>query len=216
MLAHERAHILGGDGGTRLLVGQRGHARGHHELDIERNAASILDHEREAVEPADVRDLVAVRDGRRGAARERHARIFCGPHIRGFDMQVAIYETRGKIAALTVDDLRCRGIGNSGVAIVEEHSRDRTICHRHTAAHHALPVDVYDLGIGEQRIGLRTALRHVDQELDLVCRHAIPSPSGAGPPSRAGIPAEPCAGIPTEPRSARLWSMIPKTSRAIR
>lgn len=74
-------------------------------------------------------------------------------------------------------------------------------------------VDVYDLGIGEQRIGLCTALRHVDQELDLVCRHAIPSPSGAGPPSRAGIPAEPCAGIPTEPCSARLWSMIPKTAR---
>ena len=168
VLVHEGLHIGGGDLGARLLVGQGRDAGGHHELDVERRALGVLDHEREAVETAHVGDLVAVGDRGGGAAGKRHARVLGRADVGALDVQVPVDEARGEVAALAVDDalgLPCRNGGVLAVAALEQHARDAAVLHRHLSARHAQTVHVDDLRVREQHVRRNAPLRRVDESL---------------------------------------------------
>ena len=158
MLGKKRLHTGGGDDGAGLLVGQRGHTRGHHVLDGNRSATAVLDHKAQAVQARNVGDLVAVGNGSGGAARRRHARILGGTDVRGLNVQMSVNKTGGKIAALAIDDLgsliRTGGI----VATVVEHTDDHAILDGNATGRYALAVHIDDLCVGKQRVDGYTAL----------------------------------------------------------
>ena len=162
MLGKKRLHILGGNDGAGLLVGQRGHARGHHVLDGDGCAATVLDHKAQTVQTGNIGDLVAVGNGCGGAACRRHARILGGADVRGLDMQVPVDKTRGDVATLAVDDLG-RLVGAGGiVATVVEHADNHAVLDGNTAGRHALTVHVDNLRIGKQRVDRHAALGCID------------------------------------------------------
>ena len=158
----KRLHIGSGDDGTGLLVGQCGHARGHHVLDGNRSATTVLDHKAQAVEPRHVGNLVAVGNGSSGTARRRHARILGRADVRRLDMQVSVNKTGGKIAALAIDDLgsliRTGGI----VATIVEHTDDHAILDGNTTGRYALAVHIDDLRVGKQRVDGHATLGGLD------------------------------------------------------
>ena len=165
MLGEKRLHIGSGDDGTGLLVGQRGHARGHHVLDGNRSTTTVLDHKAQAVEPRNVGDLVAVGNGSSGAACRRHARILGGTDVRGLDMQMSVDKAGGDIATLAVNDLG-RLVGAGGiVATVVEHADDHTVLDGNATGRHALAIYVDNLRIGKQRVDGHAALGCIDHRL---------------------------------------------------
>ncbi len=162
MLGKKRLHIGGGNDGARLLIGQRGHARGHHVLDGNGRATTVLDHKAQAVEPRYVGDLVAVGNGSGGAARCRHARILGGADVRGLNVQMSVDKTGGEIATLAVNDLG-RLVGAGGiVATVVEHADDYAVLDGNATGHHALTVHVDNLRIGKQRVDGHATLGSLD------------------------------------------------------
>ena len=162
MLGKKRLHISGGNDGAGLLIGQRGHARGHHVLDGNGRAATVLNHKAQAVQAGNIGNLVAVGNGRGGAARRRHARILGRTNVRRFDMQVPIDKAGGEIAALAVDDLS-RLVGTGGiVAAVVEHADNHAVLDGNAAGRHALAVHVDNLRIGKQRVDGHAALGCID------------------------------------------------------
>ena len=168
VLVHEGLHIGGGDLGARLLVGQGRDAGGHHELDVERRALGVLDHEREAVETAHVGDLVAVGDGGGGAPGKRHAGVLGRADVGALDVQVAVDETGGEVTVAAINDALRLPSGNGcvlAVAALEEHARDAAVLHRHLAAHHAQPIHVDDPRVREHHVRRNAPLRRVDESL---------------------------------------------------
>ena len=162
MLGKKRLHIGGGNHGTGLLVGQRGHARRHHVLDGDGRAAAVLDHKAQAVETGNVGDLVAVGNGSGGAARRRHARILGGTDVRGLDMQMSVDKAGSEIATLAVNDLG-RLVGAGGiVATVVEHADDHTVLDGNATGRHALAIYVDNLRIGKQRVDGHATLGGLD------------------------------------------------------
>ena len=168
IFVHERLHVRRSDHGARLLVGQGGDAGGHHELDVERGARGVLDHEREAVEAAHVGDLMAVGDGGGGAAGERHAGVLGRADIGALDMQMAVDETGGEVAALAIDDAPRLPGGNGcvlAVAPLEQDAGDATACDRDLPARDAQAVHIDDPRVHEHEIGRHAPLRRIDQSL---------------------------------------------------
>ncbi len=162
MLGKKRLHVSGGNHSARLLIGQRGHARGHHVLDGNGRAATVLDHKVQAVQARHVGDLVAVGNGSGGTARRRHARILGGPDVRGLNVQMSVDKAGGEIATLAVDNLGSL-IGTGGiVATVVEHADDHTVLDGNATGRHALTVHVDNLRIGKQRVDGHAALGSVD------------------------------------------------------
>ncbi len=162
MLGKKRLHISGGNHSAGLLIGQRGHARGHHVLDGNGRATAVLDHKTQAVQAGNVGDLVAVGNGSGGAARRRHARILGGSDVRGLDMQMPVDKAGGDIATLAVNDLG-RLVGAGGiVATVVEHADDYAILDGNATWRHALAIYVDNLRIGKQRIDGHAALGCID------------------------------------------------------
>ena len=162
MLGKKRLHIGSGDDGTGLLVGQCGHARGHHVLDGDGRATTVLDHKAQAVQAGNISDLVAVGNSGGGTARRRHARILGRADVRRLDMQVSVNKTGGKIAALAIDDLgsliRTGGI----VATIVEHTDDHAILDGNAAGRHTLAIHVDNLRIGKQRVDGHAPLGSID------------------------------------------------------
>ena len=162
MLGKKRLHIGGGNHSTRLLIGQRGHARGHHVLDGNGRATAVLDHKAQAVQAGNVGDLVAVGNGSGGAARRRHARILGGTDVRGLDMQMSVDKAGGDIATLAVNDLGSL-VGTGGiVATVVEHADDYAVLDGNATGRHALTVHVDNLRIGKQRVDRHATLGCID------------------------------------------------------
>ena len=162
MLGKKLLHIGGGNHGTGLLVGQRGHARRHHVLDGDGRAAAILDHKAQAVETGNIGNLVAVGNGGGSTARRRHARILGGTDVRRLDMQMPVNKTGSEIATLAVDDLSCL-VGASGiVATIVEHADDHTVLDGNATGRHTLAIHVDDLRIGKQRVDGHAALGGLD------------------------------------------------------
>lgn len=124
MLGKKLLHIGGGNHGTGLLVGQRGHARRHHVLDRDGRAAAILDHKAQAVETGNIGDLVTVGNGGGSTARRGHASILGGADVRRLDMQMPVNKTGSEIATLAVDDLS-RLVGASGIVATIVRARRR-------------------------------------------------------------------------------------------
>ena len=162
MLGKKRLHVSGGNHSACLLIGQRGHARGHHVLDGNGRATAVLDHKAQAVQAGNVGDLVAVGNGSGGTARRRHARILGRADVRRLDMQVSVNKTGGKIAALAIDDLgsliRTGGI----VATIVEHTDDHAILDGNATGRHALAVHIDNLCVGKQRVNGHTTLGGLD------------------------------------------------------
>ena len=168
MLVHKGFHVRRGDHGSGLLVRQGGHAGGHHELDVERRTGGVLDHERKALEAAYVGDLVAVGDGGGGAPGERHAGVLGRANVGALDVQVAVDETGGEVAALAIDDAGGLPGGNGrvcAVAPLEQDARDAAACNRDLTACHAQTVHVDDLRVHEHRVRRHATLRRVDESL---------------------------------------------------
>ena len=168
VLVHKGFHVRRGDHGSSLLVGQGGYAGGHHELDVERRAGSVLDHEREAVEAAHVGDLVAVGDGGGGAPGKRHAGVLGRADVGALDVQVAVDETGGEVTVAAINDALRFPNGNGcalAVAALEEHARDAAVLHRHLAARHAQPIHVDDPRVREHHVRRNAPLRRVDESL---------------------------------------------------
>ena len=162
ILGKKRLHVSGGNHSARLLIGQRGHARGHHVLDGNGRATAVLDHKAQAVQAGNVGDLVAVGDGSGGAARRRHARILGGTDVRGLDMQMSVDKAGGDIATLAVNDLS-RLVGAGGiVATVVEHADDYAVLDGNATGRHALAIYVDNLRIGKQRVDGHAALGSID------------------------------------------------------
>ena len=162
MFGKKRLHIGSGDDGTGLLVGQCGHARGHHVLDGNRSATTVLDHKAQAVQAGNVGDLVAVGNGSGGATRRRHARILGGTDVRGLDMQMSVDKAGGDIATLAVNDLGSL-VGAGGiVATVVEHADDYAVLDGNATGRHALTVHVDNLRIGKQRVDGHATLGSLD------------------------------------------------------
>ena len=162
MLGKKRLHIGGGDNGTGLLIGQCGHARGHHVFDGNGRATAVLDHKAQAVQAGNVGDLVAVGDGSGGAARRRHARILGGTDVRGLNVQMSVDKAGGDIATLAVNDLS-RLVGAGGVvATVVEHADDYAILDGNATGCHALAIYVDNLRIGKQRVDGHATLGSID------------------------------------------------------
>ena len=165
MLGEKRLHVGGGNHGTGLLVGQGRHARGHHVLDGDGRATTILDHKAQAVQAGNIGNLVAVGNGSGGAARRRHARILGGADVRRLDMQVPVDKTRGNVAALAVDDFgRFVGAG-SIVATIVEHADNHAVLDGNATGRHTLAVHVDNLSIGKQRVDGHAALGCIDHRL---------------------------------------------------
>ena len=162
MLGKKRLHIGSGDDGTGLFIGQCGHARGHHVLDGDGSATTVLDHKAQTVQAGNIGDLVAVSNGSSGTARRRHARILGRADVRRLDMQVSIDKTGGKVAALAIDDLgsliRTGGI----VATVVQHTDDHAILDGNATGRHTLTVHIDDLRVGKQRVDGYTTLGGLD------------------------------------------------------
>ena len=162
MLGKKRLHVSGGNHSARLFIGQRGHARGHHVLDGNGRAATVLDHKVQAVQARHVGDLVAVGNGGGSTARRRHARILGGADVRGLNVQMSVDKAGGEIATLAVDNLGSL-IGTGGiVATVVEHADDHTVLDGNATGRHALTVHVDNLRIGKQRVDGHATLGGLD------------------------------------------------------
>ena len=162
MLGKKRLHVSGGNHSARLLIGQRGHARGHHVLDGNGRATTVLYHKVQAVQARHVGDLVAVGNGGGSTARRRHARILGGADVRGLNVQMSVDKAGGEIATLAVDDLSCL-VGASGiVATVVEHADDYAALDGNATGRHTLAIHVDDLRIGKQRVDGHAALGGLD------------------------------------------------------
>ena len=162
ILGKKRLHVSGGNHSARLLIGQRGHARGHHVLDGNGRATAVLDHKAQAVQARHVGNLVAVGNGGGGTARRRHARILGGADVRGLNVQMSVDKAGGDIATLAVNDLS-RLVGAGGiVATVVEHADDHTVLDGNATGRHALAIYVDNLRIGKQRVDGHAALGSID------------------------------------------------------
>ena len=158
----KRLHIGSSDDGTSLLVGQCGHARGHHVLDGNRSTTTVLDHKAQAVQAGNISDLVAVGNSGSGTARRRHARILGRTDVRGLNVQMSVDKAGGEIAALAVNDLG-RLVGAGGiVATVVEHADDYAVLDGNATGRHTLAIHVDDLRIGKQRVDGHAPLGSID------------------------------------------------------
>ncbi len=158
MLGDEGAHVVGGNGCAGLLVGQRRHAGGHHELDVDGCAAAVLDHELKAVGTGNVADLVAVGDGGGGAAGGCHTCVLGRADVRRLDVQVPVDKAGSKVAPLAVDNLL--GLVAAAFAL-EEHAHDNAIAYGYFARYNAQAVYVDYLSVGEQEVDGLAACRRV-------------------------------------------------------
>ena len=162
MFGKKRLHIGGGNHSACLLIGQRGHARGHHVLDGNRSATTVLDHKAQAVQAGNIGDLVAISNSGGGTARRRHARILGRADVRRLDMQVSVNKTGGKIAALAIDDLGSLIRTGDIVATIVEHTDDHAILDGNATGRHTLAVHIDDLCVGKQRVDGYTTLGGLD------------------------------------------------------
>ena len=162
MLGKKRLHVSGGNHSACLLIGQRGHARGHHVLDGNGRATAVLDHKAQAVETGNIGNLVAVGNGGGSTARRGHASILGGTDVRRLDMQMPVNKTGSEIATLAVDDLSCLVGASSIVATIVEHADDHTVLDGNAAGRHTLAIHVDDLHIGKQRVDGHAPLGSID------------------------------------------------------
>ena len=79
------------------------HARGQHVLDVQARPLGCVQHVVQPSEPADVHDLVGVRDDRGGAVRDQQAPYLLRADVGGLDVDVAVDEPRGRVQPRSVD-----------------------------------------------------------------------------------------------------------------
>ena len=91
------------DDGPRMLERGGRYAGGQHVLDVQARSLGCVQHVVQPSEPADVHDLVGVRDDRGGAVRDQQAPYLLRADVGGLDVDVAVDEPRGRIQPRSVD-----------------------------------------------------------------------------------------------------------------
>ena len=90
----QSGHVRGADRRPGPVEPRGGHARRCAEVERERGAAGIVEHEVHARNAEDVGDLVGIGDGGHGAVRHRHAGELVGRQERALDVHVGVDEPR--------------------------------------------------------------------------------------------------------------------------
>ena len=110
---HGVRHLRGVDAGARVLHAQdRRHARRRGEHDLERRAGGVLPHGLDALEAADVCDLVRVRVDADGAVGHDAARVLGRADHAGLDVDVGVQKAGRGVEAVGVHD---GGVGADAV-----------------------------------------------------------------------------------------------------
>ena len=105
MPAQQALDVAGGEGPARRLKTRRGHARGRHHVDVERQVGAAVEQPVDAVGAEHVGDLVRVGDDRRRAVRQDRAGELVNRQLRGLDVHVSVDETGNQVGALDVQPL---------------------------------------------------------------------------------------------------------------
>ena len=107
--AQRLADVVGRDRRPGILeAGQRRHAGRDRQQHLELEAAALLEHPTDAVEPEDVGDLVIVDEHRRGAVRQDRLGEARDGHHRRLDVHVRVDEPGHEMGTVGVEHARLR------------------------------------------------------------------------------------------------------------
>ncbi len=156
VLPRQRSQVGGSEAGASGLHAGGGHTGREHDPHVERQARRGVQHEADAVETADVGDLVRVADHGEGAVGHDGAGEVAGQHHRALDVHVPVDEAGADDGAVE------RVLRVPVVAARRRHPGDHAVLDGDVGRVDLAAEDVDDPASGQHEAGGLVAVGHAD------------------------------------------------------